>query len=67
MSKPRVLVILNTRSGTLANSATHDEPERIRQGFATAGLEADVRSADPANARRQIRAVPGRVSSGGSL
>ncbi|QOV88568.1 diacylglycerol/lipid kinase family protein [Humisphaera borealis] len=57
MPQQRVLILLNSKSGTLANSATHDEPERIRRGFASAGLDADVQDADPANAKRQIQSA----------
>jgi diacylglycerol kinase family enzyme len=39
----RVLVILNQAAGTLAASSADDEPRRIRDGFAAAGIDADVR------------------------
>lgn len=55
MQKHRVLVLLNLKSGTLANSSTQDEPDRIRQRFVSAGLEAVVEQADPAHARQQIQ------------
>lgn len=54
MSRKRVLILLNKRSGTLANSANSDEPEVIRGGFEAAGLEAEVRAADPRHADRQV-------------
>lgn len=41
----RVLVLLNEKSGTLAASTTHDEPERIRRGFQQHGVFAEVRGA----------------------
>ena len=44
----RVLVILNQAAGTLAASQSGDEAERIRAGFAAAGVEADVRSVEGA-------------------
>ena len=44
---PRALVLLNESAGTLAASAAGDEAERIRRGFGTAGLEADVRAVPP--------------------
>jgi diacylglycerol kinase family enzyme len=42
----RVLVLLNSKSGTLAASATGDEPDRIRRGFEARGVEAVVRLDD---------------------
>src|SRR6478672_12020246 len=39
----RVLVILNQAAGTLAASSAGDEPQRIRDGFIAAGVDADVR------------------------
>jgi diacylglycerol kinase family enzyme len=39
----RALVILNEAAGTLVASSTGDEADRIRAGFASAGVEADVR------------------------
>jgi len=53
-SPPRVLVLLNKRSGTLANSSTHDEPRRIADGFAAHGVHADVQFVDPAKAKQYI-------------
>ena len=40
----RVLVLLNQAAGTLAASASGDEPARIRAGFEAAGVDVDVRS-----------------------
>ena len=40
----RVMVLLNEAAGTLASSQTCDEPQRIRDGFAAAGVDVDVRS-----------------------
>lgn len=53
-SPPRVLVLLNKKSGTLANSSTHDEAERIAAGFAAHGLAADVQFVNPAKAKEQL-------------
>jgi diacylglycerol kinase family enzyme len=39
----KVLVLLNESAGTLAASKTQDEPQRIRAGFASEGMDADVR------------------------
>jgi len=54
MTPQRVLILLNRRSGTLANSQAGDEEELIRSGFASAGLDVEVRQADPPHARRQV-------------
>lgn len=40
----KVLVLLNQAAGTLTDSTTGDEPQRIRAGFAAAGVDAEVRS-----------------------
>src|SRR3954453_2005843 len=40
----RALVILNQAAGTLAASPSDDAPRRIRDGFAAAGVDADVRA-----------------------
>src|SRR5215218_5753655 len=53
----KVLVLLNEKSGTLASSATHDEPQRIKAGFESRGLRADVKSVDPAKLRETARAA----------
>ena len=42
----KVVVLLNQAAGTLAASPGSDEATRIRDGFASAGVEADVRSVD---------------------
>jgi diacylglycerol kinase family enzyme len=39
----KVVVLLNQAAGTLVASQNCDEPARIRDGFAAAGVEADVR------------------------
>ena len=55
----RVMVILNQAAGTLAGSATHDEPERIRAGFEAAGVEADVRTVEGAKLEETARSAQG--------
>lgn len=40
----KALVLLNSAAGTLARSATQDEPDRIRAAFARHGIIADVHS-----------------------
>src|SRR5689334_4705264 len=40
----RLLVLLNQAAGTLANSATGNEPERIRAGFAAGAVAGAIRS-----------------------
>ena len=50
-------MLLNEKSGTLATSATHDEPQRIKAGFESRGVRADVRSVDPASLREAARAA----------
>jgi diacylglycerol kinase family enzyme len=42
----RVLVLLNQAAGTLARTDADDEPQRIRAGFAAAGVEARVESVE---------------------
>ncbi len=42
----KLLVLLNGSAGTLANSTTKDEPERIRRAFEAAGHEVEVRDVD---------------------
>ena len=54
MGSPRVLVLLNKRSGTLANSSTKDEAQRIADGFAAHGVAADVQFLNPAKARQYV-------------
>jgi diacylglycerol kinase family enzyme len=44
----RFLVLLNESAGTLANAKVDDAPRRIADGFRAAGVDADVRSLDPA-------------------
>ena len=39
----KVMVLLNEAAGTLMSSQTCDEPQRIKDGFAAAGVEAEVR------------------------
>ena len=51
----RILVLLNQSAGTLAASRTGDEPRRIADGFRAGGVEADVRSVDPADLERLAR------------
>jgi diacylglycerol kinase family enzyme len=53
----KVLVLLNEKSGTLAASATHDEPQRITAGFELRGVRAEVRSVDPARLRETAEAA----------
>ena len=53
----KVLVLLNEKSGTLASSATRDEPQRIKSGFESRGLRADVKSVDPAKLRETAQAA----------
>src|SRR5687768_106433 len=45
----KVLVLLNQAAGTLANSSTGDEAERIRAGFVAAGADVDVRNVEGAD------------------
>ncbi len=54
MIQPRVLVLLNKKSGTLANSETGDEADRIARGFTARGVPVDVRQAKPDKAKDQI-------------
>lgn len=51
----KLLVLLNATAGTLANSETHDEPERIRRGFEAAGHRVDVRDVDGAALEAEAR------------
>jgi diacylglycerol kinase family enzyme len=44
----KLLVLLNTSAGTLANSPTQDEPQRIRRAFEAAGHSVEVRDVDGA-------------------
>ncbi|MDB5295035.1 MAG: sphingosine kinase [Phycisphaerales bacterium] len=52
----RVLVLLNAKSGTLANSDAGDEAKRIADGFAAHGVTADVKFLNPAEAARELEA-----------
>jgi diacylglycerol kinase family enzyme len=56
----RVLVLLNQAAGTLANSATGDEPGRIRAGFASAGTDVEVRSVEGKNLEAAVADAVGR-------
>ena len=51
----KALVLLNESAGTLANSKTSDEPQRIRAGFEAAGVDAEVRSVPPDQLERATR------------
>lgn len=42
-ARVKLLVLLNQTAGTLAKSQSHDEPQRIRDGFAARGHHIDVR------------------------
>ena len=53
----RVLVLLNESAGTLANSTTADEPQRIRTVFAANGIDAEVRSVPPGELEAVTRAA----------
>jgi diacylglycerol kinase family enzyme len=53
----KLLVLLNGSAGTLANSATKDEPERIRRGFEAAGQQVEVRDVDGAELEDETRAA----------
>ncbi len=50
-----LLVLLNGSAGTLANSATKDEPERIRRGFEAAGHRVEVRDVDGADLETETK------------
>ena len=53
----KLLVLLNGSAGTLANSATKDEPERIRRAFEAAGQQVEVRDVDGAELEEETRAA----------
>ncbi|MDQ3438928.1 MAG: sphingosine kinase [Planctomycetota bacterium] len=53
----KLLVLLNGSAGTLANSATKDEPERIRQAFEAAGQQVEVRDVEGAKLEDETRAA----------
>ena len=53
----KVLVLLNSSAGTLANSATKDEPERIRRAFEAAGQQVEVRDVEGAKLEEVTRAA----------
>ena len=57
----RVLVLLNKFAGTLAASTTSDEPERIRLGFAAAGVDAEVRLVEPSDLERSAKDASGEA------
>jgi diacylglycerol kinase family enzyme len=61
MALPKVLVLLNSRSGTLAFSETKDEPARIAAALRRAELDPDVRQIIPP----QIPALVGSAAAGG--
>ena len=44
----KLLVLLNSSAGTLANSPTQDEPQRIRRAFEAGGHSVEVRDVDGA-------------------
>jgi diacylglycerol kinase family enzyme len=51
----KLLVLLNGSAGTLANSATKDEPERIRRAFEAAGQQVEVRDVEGAKLEEETR------------
>ncbi len=53
----KLLVLLNATAGTLANSETHDEPQRIRRAFEAAGHEVEVRDVEGAKLEDEARAA----------
>ncbi len=53
----KLLVLLNSFAGTLANSATKDEPERIHRGFEAAGHEVEVRDVEGAKLEEEAKAA----------
>src|SRR5687767_9147795 len=58
----KIVVLLNQAAGTLAASQGSDEATRIRDGFASAGVEADVRSVDGKDLAAAVaEAVAGRA------
>lgn len=58
----KALVLLNESAGTLANSKTADEPERIRRAFAARGVDVEVRKVPPADLERVAREAAGDAS-----
>jgi len=56
-ARMKLLVLLNGSAGTLANSATKDEPERIRRGFEAAGQQVEVRDVEGAKLEDETRAA----------
>jgi diacylglycerol kinase family enzyme len=56
MTPPRILVLLNSHSGTLA-SGTGDEARQIADGFHDRGVAAEVRLVDPERAGRAVEAA----------
>src|SRR5687768_7675185 len=53
----KLLVLLNGSAGTLANSATKDEPERIRRAFEAAGQQVEVRDVEGSKLEEETRAA----------
>jgi diacylglycerol kinase family enzyme len=53
----KLLVLLNQAAGTLANSSSCDEPERIRAGFAAAGADVEVRSVEGKDLQAAVAAA----------
>jgi diacylglycerol kinase family enzyme len=53
----KLLVLLNSSAGTLANSATKDEPERIRRAFEAAGQQVEVRDVEGSKLEEETRAA----------
>ena len=53
----KVLVLLNAAAGTLAASQTSDEAQRVRERFATHGIDADVRAVEGAKLPETARAA----------
>lgn len=53
----KLLVLLNGSAGTLTNSATKDEPERIRRAFEAAGHQVEVRHVEGARLEDEARAA----------
>jgi diacylglycerol kinase family enzyme len=53
----KLLVLLNGSAGTLVNSATKDEPERIRRAFEAAGQQVEVRDVEGPKLEEETRAA----------
>jgi diacylglycerol kinase family enzyme len=53
----KFLVLLNGAAGTLANSSTKDEPQRIRAAFEAAGQEVEVRDVPPEKLEAETRSA----------